>query len=172
MSSWETSDEDRAAGPVLSSHAAPWTCWERPAERSRRWHCCIKRSTRSATSTRGPKGGSFCCGMTVLYRSSTTPEVPAAPLCRPSRAPSPLIHSVNTTDPLRQRTTKGPSCRPARRDTVVPPTAGRDRDDDIVQLALAILDEELRSWVRTRYRGRASQAEGVLEPNEQSRDAS
>ena len=55
---------------------------------------------------------------------------------------------------------------------MVPSTAGHDRDDDIVQLALAVLDEELRSWVQTRYRGRASQAEGVLEPNEQSRDAS
>lgn len=55
---------------------------------------------------------------------------------------------------------------------MVPPTADHDSDDDIVQLALGILDEELRSWVQTRYRGRASQAEGVLEPNEQSGDAS
>lgn len=55
---------------------------------------------------------------------------------------------------------------------MVPPTADHDRDDDIVQLALAVLDEELRSWVKTRYRGRASQAEGVLELNEQSGDAS
>lgn len=55
---------------------------------------------------------------------------------------------------------------------MVPPTADHDRDDDIVKLALAILDEELRSWVKTRWRSRASQAEGVLEPNEQSGDAS
>ncbi len=55
---------------------------------------------------------------------------------------------------------------------MAPPTADPDRDDDIVQLALAILDEELRSWVKTRHQGRASQAEGVLEPNEQSREAS
>jgi hypothetical protein len=53
---------------------------------------------------------------------------------------------------------------------VAPPTAGHDRDDDIVQLALAILDEELRSW--TRHRGHASKAEGVLEPHEQSGDTS
>ena len=55
---------------------------------------------------------------------------------------------------------------------MAPPTAGHDRDDDIVQLALAILDEELRSWVKDRRRGHASQAEGVLEPHEQSGDAS
>ena len=55
---------------------------------------------------------------------------------------------------------------------MAPPMAGRDRDDDIVPLALAILDEELRSWVKTRHRGRASQAEGVLEPHEHSGDAS
>jgi hypothetical protein len=55
---------------------------------------------------------------------------------------------------------------------VVPPTADHDRDDDIVKLALVILDEELRSWVKSRYRSRASRVEGVLEPNEQSGDAS
>jgi len=55
---------------------------------------------------------------------------------------------------------------------VVPPTAGHDRDDDIVQLALAILDEELCSWVKTRHRARKSEAEGVWEPTEQSGDAS
>jgi hypothetical protein len=60
----------------------------------------------------------------------------------------------------------------ARRDIVAPSTAGHDRDGDIVELALAVLDEELGSWVATRYGGRASQAEGVLEPNEQSGDAS
>lgn len=54
---------------------------------------------------------------------------------------------------------------------MAPPTAEHDRDDDIVQLALAILDEELRSWVKTRHPGRTSQAEGVLEPHEQSEDA-
>lgn len=48
------------------------------------------------------------------------------------------------------------------------PTAGYDRDGNIVQLALTILDEELRSWVKTERHGRVSQAEGVLEPNEQS----
>ena len=55
---------------------------------------------------------------------------------------------------------------------MIPPRAEHDRDDDIVQLALAILDEELRSWVQARYRGRASQAEGVLEPDEHSGYAS
>lgn len=52
------------------------------------------------------------------------------------------------------------------------PTAGNDRADDIVQLALAILDEELHSWVKTRHRGRAPEAEGVSDPNAQSGDAS
>jgi hypothetical protein len=60
----------------------------------------------------------------------------------------------------------------ARRDTVAPPTAGHDRDDDIVERALAILDEELRSWVKTRHRGHASGAEGVLARHEQSGDVS
>lgn len=55
---------------------------------------------------------------------------------------------------------------------MAPPTAGHHRDDDIVQLALAVLDEELRSWVTIRDRGRASQAEDVLEPNEQRGGAS
>lgn len=55
---------------------------------------------------------------------------------------------------------------------MAPPTAGHDRDDDIIQLAFAILDEELRLWVKTRHRGHASQAEGVLEPHKQSGDAS
>jgi hypothetical protein len=55
---------------------------------------------------------------------------------------------------------------------VVPPTADHDHDNEIVQLALAILDEELASWVKSRQRGRASQAEGVPEPNAQSRDTS
>jgi hypothetical protein len=49
---------------------------------------------------------------------------------------------------------------------------GHDRDGDVVQVALAVLDEELRSWVTTGHRGRASHAEGVLEPTEQSGDAS
>jgi hypothetical protein len=52
---------------------------------------------------------------------------------------------------------------------VAPPTAD-DRDNDIVQLALAILDEELASWVKSRDRGRASRA--VSEPSAQSRDTS
>ena len=51
------------------------------------------------------------------------------------------------------------------------PTADHGRDGDIVQLALAILDEELCSWVKSRHRGRASQTESILEPNEQSGDA-
>jgi|GEM_PF-2236275 len=73
---------------------------------------------------------------------------------------APPAKAVNRSSPL------------ARRDTVAPPTAGHDRDDDIIQLAFAILDEELRSWVKTRHRGHASQAEGVLEPHKQSGDAS
>lgn len=56
--------------------------------------------------------------------------------------------------------------------TVAPPTADPDRDNDIVRLALAILDEEFGSWVKSRHRGRASQAEGVSEPTEQRRDTS
>lgn len=55
---------------------------------------------------------------------------------------------------------------------MAPPTADHDRDDDITQLALAILDEELRSWVKTRHRGRASEADGVSDPKEPSADAS
>jgi hypothetical protein len=55
---------------------------------------------------------------------------------------------------------------------VAPPTAEHDRDDDIVQLALTILDEELRSWVKIRHRGHASQAQGDLESHGQSGDAS
>lgn len=212
--------------------------------------------------------------MTVLCRSSTTLEVPAAPLCRPSRAPFPLTQQSRCVSAR----SRGPGCRAAGvaiayklldaaqarwrrlnghglvalvragtefidgklqerdnhereleevlelqhvrhyrtrpwraagqsgssteskvgqvvllrdsprhhavskaikpssplvgRDTVAPPTADHDRDDDIVQLALAILDEELRSWVKTRHRGRASEAEGVSEPNEQSGEAS
>lgn len=63
----------------------------------------IKRSTRSAACTRGPKSPAACCEMTVLCRSSTMPEVPAVPLC-----PLEGAISVNTTVPPRQRTTKGP----------------------------------------------------------------
>jgi hypothetical protein len=88
------SDEDRTAGPVLSVNATPWRWCERPADRSRRWSCCIKRSTRLATPTRGPKGAAACYEMTVLCRSSATPEVPAAPHCHPSRVPSPLIQQT------------------------------------------------------------------------------
>lgn len=55
---------------------------------------------------------------------------------------------------------------------MAPTTADHDRDDDIVQLALAILDEESRSWVGTRNRGHASEAEEVLEPHDQSEDPS
>lgn len=90
MSSWETGDDDRAACPVLSLIATPWSWCERPTDRSRRWHCCIKRSARSAP-TRAPKSPAACCGMTVLCRSSPTPEVRVARLCHPSRAPSPLM---------------------------------------------------------------------------------
>jgi len=50
---------------------------------------------------------------------------------------------------------------------VAPPTAD-DRDNDIVELALAILDEELSSWVKSRHRGHASQTQGVSEPKGQS----
>lgn len=53
---------------------------------------------------------------------------------------------------------------------MAPPTADQDRDDDIVERALAILDEESRSWAQSRYRGLASQAGGTSEPNEQSED--
>ena len=87
-------DEDRAAGPALSVKATPWSWCERPADRSRRWPCCIKRSTRSATPTRGPNAAAAYYEMTVLYRSSTTPEVLAAPQCHPSRAPSTLIQQT------------------------------------------------------------------------------
>ena len=55
---------------------------------------------------------------------------------------------------------------------MAPSTAGHDRDDDIVQLALAILDEESHPWVNTRHGGRTSQAEDVVEPNEQGGDTS
>lgn len=282
------------------SIATPWSWCERLADRPRRWHCCIKRSARSV-STRAPKSPAVCYGMTVLCRSSPTPEVRVARLRHPSRAPallrqqsrcpsarprgrvggrpawrwptrwptscstlskpagdgstatgsarlsalaphsstenckkgtttngglrarrlSQLLAMINDlpylslwgsapagtagckellnqimacswpirTPPQNSRLHKFASCRNssrhhavvkfikpssplARRDTVAPPTAGHDRDDDIVQLAFAILDEELRSWVKTRHRGRASQAEGVLEPREQSGDAS
>ena len=47
--------------------------------------------TARSASIRGPKIPAICYEMTVLYRSSTRPEVPAAPLCHPSRAPSPLM---------------------------------------------------------------------------------
>lgn len=232
------------------SIATPWSWCERLADRPRRWHCCIKRSARSV-STRAPKSPAVCYGMTVLCRSSPTPEVRVARLRHPSRAPallrqqsrcpsarprgrvggrpaglrarrlSQLLAMINDlpylslwgsasagtagckellnqimacswpirTPPQNSRLHKFASCRNssrhhavvkfikpssplARRDAVAPPTAGHDRDDDIVQLAFAILDEELRSWVKTRHRGRASQAEGVLEPREQSGDAS
>ena len=55
---------------------------------------------------------------------------------------------------------------------MAPPTADHDRDDDIVQLALAVLDEESRSWAKTQHLGRASQPDGVTDPNRQSGDAS
>ena len=55
---------------------------------------------------------------------------------------------------------------------MAPPTADHDGDNEIVQLALAILDEELASWVNSRQRGGASQAKVVSEPNAQSRDTS
>ena len=55
---------------------------------------------------------------------------------------------------------------------MAPPTADHDRDNDIVQLALAILDEELGSWVKSRHEGHTSQAEGASAPNRQPRDAS
>lgn len=295
MSSWETGDDDRAACPVLSLNATPWSWCERPADRSRRWHCCIKRSARSP-STSAPKSPAAYCEMAVLRGLSPTPEVPAHRLCHPSWAPFPLMQqsrgpsarprgraggrpawrwptscstlskpagdgstatgslrptalaSSSSTGNCHKGTTTNGSLRGRRprellamindlpclslwgrasagtadvrnyrirpwrvagqsgllhrskvgqvgflqellstsgsheihktvksagqEDTVAPPTAGRDRDDDIVRLALAILDEELRSWVKTRHRGRASHAEGVLEPHEQSVDAS
>jgi hypothetical protein len=268
MPSWETDDDDRAACPVVSQSRRGGTgVNDRPADRLRRWHCCIKRSARSV-STRAPKSPAACCGMTVLCRSSPTPEVCVAQLCHPSRAPSLLMQqshcpsgrpsgraggwpawrwptscstlskpsgdgstatgsarssalapNSSTENYKKGTTTNGglkarrlrqllavindlpylslrgsasagtarckelpnqimacswqirtPPSPLARRDTVALPTAGHDHDDDIVQLALAILDEELRSW--TRHRGHASQAEGVLEPHEQSGDAS
>ena len=55
---------------------------------------------------------------------------------------------------------------------MAPPTGDHDGDNEIVQLALAILDEEIASWVKSRPRGGASQAEVVSEPNAQSRDTS
>ena len=104
MSSWKTSDDDRVAGPVLSPNATPWSCCERPVDRSRTWHCCIKRSARSAC-TRVPKSPAACCEMTVLYRSFATPEVSAAPLCPPLRAPSPLMQQSRCPSaPARVRT--------------------------------------------------------------------
>jgi hypothetical protein len=90
MSSWETGDDDRAACPVLSLIATPWSWCEQPADRPWIWHCCIKRWVRSA-SNRAPKSPAACCGMTVLCRSSPAPEVRVARLCHPSRAPSPLL---------------------------------------------------------------------------------
>ena len=92
--------------------------------------------------------------------SSTESKVGQVVLLRDS----PLHHAVS-------KVTK-PSSPLVRRGTVAPPTADHDRDDDIVQLALAILDEELCSWVKTRHRARKSEAEGVWEPTEQSGDAS
>jgi hypothetical protein len=55
---------------------------------------------------------------------------------------------------------------------VAPPTAHHDRNDDIVQLALAILDEELDSWVNSTHRGHTSQSERVSVSDEQRRDTS
>lgn len=55
---------------------------------------------------------------------------------------------------------------------MAPPMADHDRDKDIVQLALAILDEELDLWVKSGRRGRASQAGRVSEPNARRRDTS
>ncbi len=45
--------------------------------------------------------------MTVLYRSSTTLEVPAAPLCRPSRVPFPLMQQSRCVSAR----SRGPGCR-------------------------------------------------------------
>ena len=44
---------------------------------------------------------------------------------------------------------------------VTVPTADDERDDDIVQLAFAILDEESRLWLKTRFRCGAAEAKGV-----------
>jgi len=44
---------------------------------------------------------------------------------------------------------------------VTVPTADDDREDDIVQLAFAILDEESRLWLKTRYQRGAVEAKGV-----------
>lgn len=55
---------------------------------------------------------------------------------------------------------------------MAPRTASLDRDDDIVQLVLAVLDEALRSWVKIGRRDGASQAEGVMDQHERSGDAS
>ncbi len=124
MSSWETGDEDRAAGSVLSPNAAPWSWYERPTARSQRWRCCIRRSVRSTTSTGGPKSRVFCCGMTVLYHFSATLEVPAAPICRLSRVPSPLMqrfHCVSARP--RGRAARRPAWRwPTRFSTPPKPT--------------------------------------------------
>lgn len=47
-------------------------------------------------------------------------------------------------------------------------TAHNERDDDIVRLAFAILDEESRSWVHTPYRGNVADAYGAFEANKHS----
>jgi hypothetical protein len=54
---------------------------------------------------------------------------------------------------------------------VAPPTAD-DRDNDIVELGLAILDEVLGSWGKSRHQGHASRPLGALDPNAQSRATS
>lgn len=253
MPSWETDDDDRASCPVVSQSRRGGTgVNDRPADYGAGTVALSDRPVRSPLAR--PKSPAACCGMTVLCRSSPTPEVCVAQLCHPSRAPSLLMQqphcpsgrpsgraggwpawrwptscstlskpagdgstatgsarssalapNSSTENCKKGTTTNGglkarrlrqllavindlpykelpnqimacswqirtPPSPLARRDTVAPPTAGHDHDDDIVQLALAILDEELRSW--TRHRGHASQAEGVLEPHEQSGDAS
>lgn len=55
---------------------------------------------------------------------------------------------------------------------MAPPMADHDRNKDIVQLALAILDEELDLWVKSGRRGPASQAGSVSEPDGRRRDTS
>lgn len=47
-------------------------------------------------------------------------------------------------------------------------TADNERDDDIVRLAFAILDEESRSWVHTPYRGNVADAYGASGANKPS----
>ena len=111
MSSWETGDDDRAACPVLSLIATPWSWCEQPADRPRIWRCCIKRWVRSA-SNRAPKSPAACCGMTVLCRSSPAPEVRVARLCHPSRAPSPLLQQFRCHSARpRGRAAGRPACR-------------------------------------------------------------